>query len=140
MLKKEFAFYWTHSHGTCDGELKPVAWHPPPLLFLGSQQRLTFLTEAAAVAGEAKADEGVHLIDARPSVLTGAGDTVVNVCREKGGAASEVSLPLAPSPHKKPGRRWGQDPAIHPQPECSSSTLPRWSDDSAGQVGGASHG
>lgn len=102
---------------------RPVARHPHPLLFLGSQQSLTFLTEAAPIAWETKADEGVDLINAGTSVLTGAGDTVVNVWRGEEGAESEVSLPLVPSPHRKPGRRWGHDPAINPGPKCSSSGL-----------------
>lgn len=72
---------------------RPVARHPPPLLFLGSRQRLTFLTEAAPIAWEAKAGEGVDLIDAGTSILTGTGDTVVDVWRGEGGAESEVSLP-----------------------------------------------
>lgn len=86
----------------CD---KHVAQQPAPLLvlFLGSQWRLTFLTDAAPVAGEAKADERVDLVNAGASVLTGAGDTVINIWR--GGTELEVSLPLAPSPHKEPGRR-----------------------------------
>lgn len=100
-----------------------MARHPHPLLFLGSQQRLTFFTEAAPIAWEAKADEGVDLIDAGTSILTGAGDTVINVWRGEGGAESEVSLPSVPSPHRKPGRKWGHDPTIHPGPKYSSSGL-----------------
>lgn len=60
--------------------------HPSPLPFLGSWQRLTFFTEAARIAGEAKADESVDLIDAGTSILTGAGGTVVDVWRGEGEA------------------------------------------------------
>lgn len=57
--------------------------HPTPLLvpFVGSQQRLTFFTQATPIAGEAKADEGIDLIDAGASILTRAGDAVINIWR-----------------------------------------------------------
>ena len=66
---------------------KLVVQHPTLLLvlFLGSRQRLTFLTEAAPVAGEAKADEGVDLVDAGASILTGAGDAVIYIWRGRWG-------------------------------------------------------
>lgn len=71
-------------------------WPPHPLLF---RDRLTFLTEAACIAGEAKADEGVDLIDAGTSILTGAGDTVVNVWRGEGERLNERSAsPWLPVP------------------------------------------
>lgn len=38
-----------------------------------------FFAEAAPIAREAKADESIDLIDAGTSILTGAGDTVVDV-------------------------------------------------------------
>lgn len=78
---------------------KPTPWY----YFQESWERLTFLAEAAPIAGEAKADECVHLVNAGASVLTGAGDAVINIWR--GGTESEVRLPLAPRPHKEPGRR-----------------------------------
>lgn len=83
-----FALCWTRSHETRDGDLQhvwePVAQHPPPFLFLGSGQRLTFFAEAAPIAREAKADESIDLIDAGTSILTGAGDTVIDVWRGGG--------------------------------------------------------
>lgn len=69
---------------------------PDPLLYyLGSCSRLTFLAEASPIAGEAKADEGVDLVDAGATVLTGARDAIVNT-RGEGGAESEASLPWLP--------------------------------------------
>lgn len=81
-----------------------AAQQPTPLLVLfpGSWRRLTFLAEAAPVAGEAKADKRVDLINAGASVLTGAGDAVIDIWR--GGTESEVSHPSALGPHKEPGR------------------------------------
>ena len=55
------------------------------VLFLGSWQRLTFLAEASPIAGEAKAGEGVDLVDAGATVPTGAGDAVVNIWRGRWG-------------------------------------------------------
>lgn len=81
-----FAFCWTHSHETRDRDLQhvwePVAQHPTPLLF--PESGLTFLAEAAPIAREAKADESIDLVDAGTSILTGAGDTVVDVWRGRG--------------------------------------------------------
>lgn len=103
-LKRRFASCLNHGDGTRGRDLEPHVWeacgpapNPAPVLFLGSWQRLTFLAEASPIAGEAKADEGIDLIDARATVLTGAGDAIVNIWGG-GGAQSEVSLPLAPSP------------------------------------------
>lgn len=42
----------------------------------------TFLTHVSTVAGQTQADEGVHLIDAGSSVLTGVGQTVVHIYKE----------------------------------------------------------
>lgn len=42
-------------------------------------QGLTLLTQAAPVAGEAEAEEAVHLIDTGASVLTGAAQAVIDV-------------------------------------------------------------
>ena len=41
----------------------------------------------------------------------------------EGGAESEASLPLAPSP-RKPGRRCSPGPPIYPRPKDISSGLP----------------
>jgi len=38
-----------------------------------------FLAEAAPIAGEAKADERVDLVNAGASILTGAGDALINI-------------------------------------------------------------
>lgn len=102
-----------------------MARHPHPLLFLGFQQRLTFLTEAAPIAWEAKADEGVDLIDAGTSILTGTGDTVVDVWRGEGGAESEVSLPT--------GNPWLPGPTGN-EAEDGVMTLPSILDLSAAAV------
>lgn len=45
---------------------------------------LTFLTQAAPVAGEAEADEGVDLVDAGAAILAGAGQAIVHVCGVQG--------------------------------------------------------
>lgn len=114
---------------------KPVAGHPTPLLelFLGLQQKLTFLAKAAPIAGEAKADKAVDLIDTGASILTGAAEAVINVWQRGEEIESEVSFPLALSPLRKLSRRWGHSPTIHPGPECSSCSLHRWPSDSAGK-------
>lgn len=80
---------------TWDQRGRPEARHPHPLLFLGSQQKLTFLTEAAPVAREAKAGEGVDLVDAGASILTGTGGAVVNVWRGKEGLSQRPASPQA---------------------------------------------
>lgn len=45
---------------------------------------LTFLTQAAPVAGEAEADKGIDFIDAGATILAGAGQAVVHVCGVQG--------------------------------------------------------
>ena len=69
-----------HVWGACG----PVP-SPTPGTVLGSRQRLTFLAEAARIAGEAKADEGVDLINAGASILTGTGNTVIYIWRGRWG-------------------------------------------------------
>lgn len=45
-------------------------------------QPLTFLTHVSSVAGQAKAEEGINLVDASASICTRLGLAVVNVCGE----------------------------------------------------------
>lgn len=91
-LKKRFASCLNHGDGTRGRDLELHVWEacgPAPdsasVLFLGSWQRLTFLAEASPIAGEAKAGEGVDLVDAGATVPTGAGDAVVNIWRGRWG-------------------------------------------------------
>lgn len=90
--RKRFASCLNHGDGTRGRGLELHVWEacgpapdPAPVLLLGSWQRLTFLAEASPIAGEAKADEGVDLVDAGATVLTGARDAIVNVWRGRWG-------------------------------------------------------
>jgi hypothetical protein len=66
----------------------------------GPQWTLTFLTQAAPIAGEAEADKAIDLVNTGASVLAGAAGTVVNVWRGVGRHRSEVRG------QRSAGRRW----------------------------------
>lgn len=62
----------------------PVGVSPTPWQHTRGTHRVpTFLAAATAVAGQAEADEGVDFVDAGTTVLAGAGQAVIDVCRKR---------------------------------------------------------